>query len=111
MSQLSMFDFMKPDMENLPTSLDELPEDEMVAIINQETGLDFRYKDDFWKYQAKRGNVTFTVGYSNYDGTVHGGARHISCSWDTKTQGCGSPCNSVEEAVDFFKKSIERTVR
>lgn len=103
--QMSIFDFMQPETES--RSLDEIPEVEMIQMIHNATGLDFKYRDELFGYQAKMGGRVYSCRYSNYDGSVHGGARHIACGWDSKNQGCGAPRDSVEDAIDFFKRALK----
>lgn len=101
--QMNIFDFLTP----LEIPLDDLPEDEMVKMIAEATGLDFKYIDDFWGWQFKKQNVTFSVHYSNYNMT-DSTARFISTGFDTLKQGVGSPCDSIEEAIRFFKRALFR---
>jgi len=102
MEQMSLFDFV--NVEDMP--LDDLPENEMVRQIGLSTGLEFKYNDFLETYQAKVKGVTFSVKYSKY--SVEPYTRFIGCSWDTKTQGCSAPVDSLDGAVRFFKKAIAR---
>lgn len=100
--QMSIFDFISPDDER---SIDDIPEAEMVKMIADATGLDFKYIDDFWGWQFKKRKVTFSVKYSNYNMT-DSTARFISTDFNTPKQGAGSPCDSIEEAIRFFKRAL-----
>lgn len=99
--QMTIFDFLKPQER----PLEDLPEDEMVKMITDATGLNFRHIDSFWGWQCKRRGVTFSVQYDNYTENFR---RFIGADWQTNKQGQSSPCNSVQEAIDFFRKAIRR---
>jgi len=107
--QLSIFDFLKSN------ALDDLPEEDMVQMIVAATGIDFqkrsfaggRWIEEEYEYSGKRGGYEYTVRYSNYNmNDSH--ARYISCGWGRKTEGGGSPCDSVDEAIRYFKRILER---
>lgn len=99
--QMTIFDIIKPN------SLDDLPEEEMVKQVSDATGLNFKYRDDFWKWECKVKDVRFSLHYSNY--SIDDKRRFISCGYDRKAkEGCGSPIDSLEEAIAFFRKAKER---
>lgn len=98
--QMTIFDFIKPDYTGI--AIDDLDEKEMVTIIGNALDLDFKYDSFFETYMAKVGDECFRLGYSNY--TLSD--RHdlfISCGWDKKTHGKGRPCDSLDEAIKWFK--------
>ena len=97
--QMTIFDLLKP-------SLDDLPEEDMVRQVSSATGLDFKWRDDFWKWECKVKDVRFSVHYSNYSFGNH--ERFISCGYDRKTEGSSGPMDSLDEAIEFFKKGKER---
>ena len=104
--QMTIYDFLTPDEDY---NLYDLPEDEMVRIISDATGLDFKYKDGLWGYIAKVGKVQYELKYSNYK-QINNHARFISCGYGNNKEGAGSPCNSVKEAIAFFKKYLGKGV-
>ncbi len=99
--QMSIFDFI----ELHENALDDLPESEMVKMIANATGLNFCYIDSFWGWRVKKRRVTFSVEYDNY---IEDGRRFIGADWQTSTQGASSPCDSVQEAIEFFQRAIKR---
>ena len=104
--QLSIFDFLDDDPAEM--SLDDLPEEEMVKIVGNSIGVNFTYRDDFWGYEAKYKKLKFELHYSNYrlsDNT----ARFISAGYNYSKGGAGSPCDSIQEAVNFFRNAMNRT--
>lgn len=105
--QMSIFDFMPaPTTEK---SLEDYEEKEMVQIVSQATGIDFRYKDDLYGWVWNKGKVSFGVKFGRFSVDDH--ARFIGCDWTDKRggySGCSSPCRSIDEAIKFFKKFKER---
>ena len=39
-----------------------------------------------------------------------GGARFISCGHEYRNGGSGSPCDSLEQAIDFFNRELRKEV-
>ena len=105
-TQMTIFDFLQPNISDA-NNLDNLPEAEMVKMIMAATGLDFEYRDDFWRYEAKRKGVKYEVGYSNYQ-LDDNHKRFISCGYGNNKGGSGSPCDTVQEAISFFQRALAR---
>ena len=111
--QLSIFDFL-PSEEDLDT-LDEYG---MIRRVEEGTGLKFTEDKTApsWLgsryFAAKVKKVEFECYYSTYFPEVtwrkNKTLRFISCGWASKTSGQGSPCDTVEEAIDFFKRAFAR---
>lgn len=101
--QMSIFDFLEP----VGSTLDNLPESEMVKAISDATGINFKYRDSFWGWQAKIKGVTFSVQYDNYR-LEDNKRRFIGADWNTTIQGAASPCDSIQEAIEFFKAAKKR---
>lgn len=107
--QMTIFDFLPA-----PSDLDELPEEEMVRIVGERTGLKFQLRDlktEFYQYETKIGKAKITVNYSNYFSEVCNGKRFISVGYMNGTGGAGAPCDSVDDAVEIIKRYIERIRR
>ena len=105
--QMSIFDFLEVDYGDI----NNMTEEDMVRKIHEATGLNFRYRDSMFGWEAKEGKVRYNVKYSNYNESIHNGRRHISCGWQTKMEGCGVPRDSLEEAIDFLKTARQRMMR
>jgi len=103
MEQMSIFDFMEIEKTS---DLDAMSEADMVQAVKEATGIDFKFKDDLWGYVANIGKVQFEVKYSNYSIDDH--RRFISVGYGTKTSGVSGPCDSLQEAIQFFKRALER---
>ena len=113
--QMTIFDFLPA-----PSDLDELPEEEMVRIVGERTGLKFQllnlkphnqYFDDLYQYEAKIGKAKITIHYSRYFPELYHGKRFISVSYMHGTGGAGAPCDTLDEAVEMLKMYIERIRR
>lgn len=105
MKQLSIFDFIEDP--TTATALDNMSEPDMVEAVKQATGIDFKYRDDLWGYVAKIKDIQYTVHFSNYT-MLDNNDRFISCGYGNNKGGAASPCDSLEEAVQFFKTALKR---
>ena len=105
-NQLSIFDFM--DNNELP-DFNTISEAETAKIIGDAIGVTFQYDKFFSDYRAKVGKCTLTCHYSHYNG-VRDDRMFISVGWsnDADKSGCGSPTDSIEEAIKFFKRYMNR---
>lgn len=107
MGQMSIFDLMDRIV------LEDMSEEEMIAEVMRSTGLEFKlqeypgYKTTIHEYECKYKGAKFTCNYSKY---FDDGARFISCGYSRRKnyEGAGSPCDSIDEAVDFFKFYMQR---
>lgn len=101
--QMNIFDFIKPEIKEV--DLESFPEEEMVQHIKSATGIPFTYRDDLTGYEAKIKKMRYTVKYSRY---WDGNKRFISCGYGNNIGGSRSPCDSIEEAIAFFKRGLNR---
>lgn len=101
MRQMTIFDFAKR-----PTDLDSLQEEEMVSIVGGAIGVEFVNKGDVWKWEARPNKkARLNIGYSNY--TMRGNnSRFISCGYEYGNGGAGSPCDTIDEAIEFFRRYL-----
>lgn len=103
--QLSIFDFMG--------EFANLPEEKMVDQVGQRLGIKFKpevlpkgvrkYKPEY-EYEYKRKGLKLTVGFS----TDWKCKTFISAGYDTKLGGGGGPFYSIDDAVNYFKKILEK---
>ena len=103
LGQLSIFDYMKPK------ELYDLSEAEMIKRLSERTGLNFIYVPLRWtetkgEYKATVKKAEFTAGYDCYADSM---TRFIAIEWAVFTSGGGSPCDSIDEAVERLKYYIE----
>lgn len=100
--QISLFDWM-PQLLN-PTAypdINTIPEAEAVRIVGEQIGVAFAYVDKFCRWQGKAGKMLLYMQYDNYN--LPGHARFLGVGYDCRTSGGGSPCDNIQEAVDYFK--------
>ena len=113
--QVSIFDACQLSLFEIPMG-DKFPssEAEMVKIISKKTGLKFEYVDALWGWVAKTKYCKFTLKYRNYNMTDNHN-RFISCGYDyhkgKSMGGSGGPCDSIDDAVRFFKRGIAEWVQ
>ena len=108
-SFLDVFGDIMNVSKSLNSDLDALSEEEMVERISDATGLMFIYNDYLERYEARLSkHDKFSVRFDNYAESVKGGARFIGCDYDYHNGGCGQPCDSLDEAIKFFKKELGR---
>lgn len=103
LGQMTIFDFLEA-----PGELDTIPEEDMVEQIGAAIGAAFTYNSFFDEYQAKIGKITLTLEYNNYFEEVDNGARFISCGIGTQHEGTGSPCDSISDAIEFFRTHLRK---
>ena len=106
--QMTIFDFLPQPEDDLET----LPETTMVRLISEATGLKFKpvdYKSKYYipntqEYVAKISkHEEYTIQYDNYLG-INDNRRFIGTGYSYKTSGGSAPCDSVQEAINWFKK-------
>lgn len=87
------------------TDLDKISEPDMVEQIGAALGVKFTKNDFFGDYRVKIGKITLCLEYSTY---FDDGRRFIGADVETKSAGASSPCDSIEEAINFFKRTIPK---
>ena len=98
--QISIFDWMPPEQP----SFDDVQEPEAVRLIGDALGLTFRYDKRFQEWAAKAGKLKMHIdGFSHYDG-VRENRRFLGVGWERGTSGGGCPCESIQEAISYFRK-------
>lgn len=102
MRQMNIFEIFP---QKSAESLESITEEDMVQRVKNATEIPFEYKDGLWGYQATIKKVQFNIQYSRYKTD---GKRFISCGWQTKSSGCGSPVDSIDDAIKFFINAKER---
>ena len=107
--QMTIFDFLpQPEAK----SLENLPEDEMVRLMSEATGLDFKPTQaqkylGHELYEAKRGKETYSIGYMNaFSFRKNEYVKSISCSYSYGTGGCSVAIDNLDDAIQFFKKRL-----
>jgi len=123
MQQLTIFDFLDPDPEELLEIKDEnMPR--IVEYISRETGLDFKLNEKRAEYIAQEKNTIYSidakVGYFNtfddYNGKPYIDTdRYSNIKWNKNktyfswTSGAFEGQPGVRDAVNFFLREKART--
>lgn len=111
--QMTIFDVLKeqtPDWRDMSLK-------QIAAYISEKTGLNFipdtRFKGEFNEYIAyKTSKLFFTLGLGNYNTLdERNGVSFISVGYENKKDlsGGGAPCDSLDEAIEYFNYRIRRT--
>lgn len=122
MEQLSIFDFLKPDPEELLEIKDEnIPQ--IVEYISRETGLDFKLNEKRAEYIAQEKNTVYCIGtkvgyfntFDDYNGKPYIDTnRYSNIRWNKNktyfswTSGAFEGQPSVKDAVNFFLREKAR---
>ena len=108
--QMTIFDIL-----NTP-EWTEMTLKQIAAYIGEQTGLNFipdtRFHGEFNEYIAYHtSKMFFTVGLDNYEtNDKRNNQPFISVGYENKkdNSGGGAPCDSLEEAIEYFNRSLER---
>lgn len=114
MKQLSLIDLFPQQMGVTDYDIQTLPEDDMIRIVSEQTGLTFKetpnvIEDNPYKwFESKRKKIRVEVHYSHY---FEDNKRFIGVGIDCGNEGSGCPCDSIEEAVGRIRRGLERYER
>lgn len=122
MEQMNIFDFLKPDTEELLEIKDEnIPQ--IVEYISKETGLDFKLNGKRAEYIAQEKNTIYCIDtkighfdtYDDMNGKPYISAdRYSNIRWNKSksyfswTSGASAGYESVKDAVNFFLREKAR---
>ena len=110
MYQTTIFDFLEPMLSGDP-DFTTMTDGELADYIGSRTGLHFTKNKDFDEYRVVISKVEFTIHKSNYSCKERKGVPFIACGVGRTYGdylGIGSPVDSIEEAIKFFKTQKER---
>lgn len=108
--QLSIWDIQDEKLadeydDGIPNTIEEV-----VEIIEQRTGLKFKekkpYKSMVGIYRSKYKGVTFQTSLGRYAEGVFDERRYIECYMYGALWGTSRTADSIDEAIDRFKKWI-----
>lgn len=122
MQQLTIFDFLKPDPEELLEIKDEnIPR--IVKYISKETGLKFEINEKRAEYIAQKKDTVYCIEtkvghfntYDEMNGKPYIGVdRYSNIRWNKNKSyfswisGASSGCGSIKDAVNFFRREKAR---
>lgn len=117
MNQLSIFDII--ETEEAP-KFPESDFSEIVDYINRELGLNFQRWDglektssddpepsNYYEAKAKKG-LRLSLSKGKFFPDVYGGAYYIGVGYDINHGGGGSPLDTVEEAIEYFRDKLDK---
>lgn len=97
---MTIYDFLKPTYP----SINEITEEEAVRHIGNALGIDFKYNEFMYRWEAKENKVTLGARYGYY---LDGGRRFIGVDVENKQAGGCAPVDSIEDAIAWFRKRME----
>lgn len=106
--QISIFELLPPDER----PIEEMSSEDMARIIGQAIGLQF--SPSGWSDEMKAKpykNLEFTVHKSFYSCDTKlnkKGDVFISCGYSFGTSGGGSPIDSIDSAIRYFQRVLDR---
>ena len=109
--QLSIFDLIEERLadryeDGIPDTIEEV-----VRLVEERTGLKFKalkpYKSLVGTYRSKYKGVTFQTSLGRYAEGVFDERRYIECYMYGALWGTSRSADSIDEAIDRFKKWIE----
>ena len=107
--QMTIWDFLPSE------SLEDIPEEEMVQRIGNAIGVNFVWNDYYKEYQAKLKGYTLSVEYDRYcidlDEDIGAGHRFVGVGFMKKGEGCAGPCDSIDEAIEWFLNRKEELIK
>lgn len=112
--QMTLWEYLTPTQPD--ADFHNMTEAEMVDYVGKAIGLTFTYNDFFERYEVKvkgiKKRFVLDIHYDHYSTSWKSddanGGLFISVGYDYSHGGGGSPCDSLEEAIDYFKRTIER---
>lgn len=116
MDQITIFEIIEPNTE---PDFTQMTLKQIADHISERTGLHFipdtRFHGEFNEYIAYyTSTLFFTVGISHYmTGDERQGKPFISVEYECKKtrSGGGRPCDSLQEAISFFKIELQKNKR
>ena len=110
--QMSIFEFLQQESD-----FSSMPESEVMDAISQRIGVRLLWDKHLEKYSAMVGKTKISSEMGTYSCTHEGsetiiaGHKFIGAGWQRSTEGGGRPCDSIDEAVEYFERAINRIVR
>ena len=86
--------------------LDGISEEQMAKIIGQAVGMEFKYRDELFGWEYKKGKLLCRVQYDNYN-MMDSHRLFIGVDIHTTHSNCSAPCDTLDEAINFIKKHLE----
>lgn len=101
--QISIFEILRPKMP----AIQDIPEAEAVGIIGERLGLAFTRDERSGEWTVQKGRLRLSMSYQNY-ALPDKKDLFLDAGWDLGTPGGGAPCDSLDEAVRYFERALQR---
>lgn len=105
--QLTIFDWLSPD----PDAIENMSEATIAERISTATGLQLTYNNKFECYQADLKKLKIIVRVEKQQYAIPPHNEFIGVDVNNKHAGASSPCDSIDEAIKFIEKQVERLAR
>lgn len=106
--QISIFEWMPEAVPEVTfPDINDIQEEEAVRIIGQQTGIAFIYSETFGLWIGKVGKLKLDLEYDHYI-LEDKKDLFLSVGYSIGTSGGGSPCDSIEEALEYIRKTQKR---
>ena len=90
-------------------NFETMTEQAAVSIIEEKTKLKFSYSEKINHYIAKKKGYMISIcGFDHYFKEVRGGRRFLGVDISKKTWGSSIPAESIDEAVEFIERELEK---
>ncbi len=104
--QISIFDWMP---EAVPAvafpNINDITEETAVRMVGNEIGVEFVYNELFHHWEAKVGKMKLDLEYSRFN-LDNNHDLFLGAGYMFGSGGGGRPCDSIEDAVKYFRKKI-----
>ena len=107
--QMTIFDFLPGDGD-----LDTMSIEQAAEEIGNALSCIFVYNSFHGWYEAKVKGLMLAIEFDNYDTMDElNGRRFLGVEWSIKkgSAGGGKPCDTIQEAIDYFKRRMSEEVK
>ena len=107
--QISIFDLLSEVGEKVEYDLEEMTTESMAKVVGDAIGIEFKPSGWSDEYEGKFKKAKLSIHKSHYScavGDRKEGDPFVGCGWSIGTSGCGSPMDSIEGAIKFFKNRM-----
>lgn len=109
--QISIFDLLSEGGEKVEYDLETMTTESMAKVVGDAIGIEFKPSGWSDEYEGKYKKAKLSIHKSHYScavGDRKEGDPFVGCGWSLGTGGSGSPVDSIEGAIKWFKSRMER---
>lgn len=102
--QMSIYDWLQPEYP----AISDITDTEAALIVGDAIGMTFKYSDLFEEWEAVRGMLKLSLEYSHYSLSDNQNL-FLGVGYENKHDhsGGGRPCDSIDEAIRYFKGILQ----